>query len=484
MASITSLGIGSGLDLNSLVTQLVSLERRPLQQMQADQRRLEGQVSSYGRIQSQFSALRDAANRLTSPELWTRTLARSSNEAAVSVGATSTAAAGSYSVRVDRLAQGQTLASAASYPASTALVGAGTLRIDLGTWGTDPVTGDPTFAAGPRSTGIDIGADDTLASVRDRINAANAGVTASLVTDSSGVRLALRSAATGAETGFRITATDPLGGAADPAGLGRLAYDPSVPGGPAGLELKQPAQDALAVVNGIAVSSASNEVQGVIEGLTLRLGQVGAAPVEVSVSTDRAAVDTAVRGLAEAYNTLVRNLAEQTRYDPGSRVAGPLQGDGSAVGLIRQLREVVSAGSGASTVFRRLTDLGLELQRDGTLSVQQGRLDTALQNLPELRQALANSDTAQPANQGFARRWSQLAQQVLAIDGTVSTRSEALRQRITRLGEAQERVEERAERFRERLVAQYTVMDANVARLNAINSALTQQLAALNPPRD
>jgi flagellar hook-associated protein 2 len=130
-------------------------------------------------------------------------------------------------------------------------------------------------------------------------------------------------------------------------------------------------------------------------------------------------------------------------------------------------------------VFPRLSDIGLTLQRDGTLSVDEARIDSAMANLAELKKAFAHRDPDEPANDGFAQRYAELASRVLGVDGSLTTRAEGLRQRISLNGDKQERLNERVERFQQRLVAQYTAMDANLSRLNALSSYVTQQLAAL-----
>jgi flagellar hook-associated protein 2 len=330
---------------------------------------------------------------------------------------------------------------------------------------------------------------DTLQTLRDKINNSGAGVTASLITDASGVRLAMRSTDTGADNGFRVSVSDGDGSNSDAAGLSRFAFDPE--NGAAQMEFKQAALNAVASVNGIEVNSASNELNGVIEGLTLRLrktttvpGQVPPGAVDVAVTSDRESIRKAVEDFAAAYNGLASYIANQTRYDPNSRVGGLLQGDSAVSSLVSRLRGVLNTPSGASGEFSRLTDIGLELQRDGTLKTNSGKLDSALTNLPELQKAFSNNDTLDPANQGFARRYAQLATQVLAVDGTLTTRTEGLQKLITKNNDSVERLEDRVTRFEARLVQQYTAMDANLSRLNALQSYVTQQLAALSNNRD
>jgi|CXWL01.1.fsa_nt_gi flagellar hook-associated protein 2 len=476
MPAITSLGIGSGVDINSMVTQLVALESRPLVQLQSVAKSLNTQVSSYGTLSSLFSTLQSASTKLTSTSLWAQATASSSDETAVSVVGGASAAAGNYSVSVQAMAGAQTLASAAAFPAITELAGSGTLTLQLGSWD----AGLTAFTAKPNTSAVtlDVTAADTLQTLRDKINALGAGVTASVVTDANGVRLSLRSTSTGAENGFQITAADADGNNVDAAGLSRFAFDP--PGGTTSMQHLQAAKNAQATVNGIAVVSASNDLSTVVDGLTLRLRKENFGTVDVAVSSDRTGIKAAITAFADAYNALAKNIIDQTKYDPTSKVGGPLQGDSTAGGLQRQLRELLNAGSGASTVFARLSDVGLEMQRDGTLSVNAGKLDTATGNLTELKKAFSNSDPLVPANDGFARRYATLTSQVLGLDGSLTSRTDGLRKSLAKNSDDQARVSDRVARFQQRLVAQFTAMDANLARLNSLSSYVTQTLASLN----
>ncbi|MDO8420142.1 MAG: flagellar filament capping protein FliD, partial [Rubrivivax sp.] len=415
MPAITSLGIGSGLDINTMVSQLVALERRPLDLMRAEATRLQTQVSSYGKLNSLFSSLQDASNKLAGSALWARTVATSSDDSAVMASGGSGAAAGRYAVSVQALAGSQTLASTTAEASADALAGSGSLTLELGRW--DGTAFGP--KVGASAVTVVITATDTLATMRDKVNASGAGVSASLVSDASGVRLSLRSSATGAENGFRVTVADDDGNSTDASGLSRFAYDAAGSGG--GMALKQAAADAQATVNGIDVVSASNELTGVVEGLTLRLRKVTVTPVDVAVQDDNEGAKAAITAFATAYSDLARYIAEQTKYDPASKVGGPLQGDSAVGSLQSQMRAVLNASSGASARFPRLSDIGLELQRDGTLSVDAAKLDAALANPVELKKAFANRDEIVPANNGFARRYADLATQVLGVDGSLTT---------------------------------------------------------------
>ncbi len=476
MAAITSLGVGSGLDLNTIVTQLVALERRPLQTLQSHANDLNSQISLFGKINGLFSSLQTASNQLTDTSLWQKSAVTSGNADVVAVSGGNSAAVGSYAVTVQSLAGNQTVAMDSTLAASTDTVGAGRLTLQLGSWNGDQSAF--TGKTGSAAVAIDVTATDTLSSLRDKINGADAGVTASIVTDSNGVRLALRSNESGAVNGFRLSVDDVDGNLIDGAGLSRFAFDP--PATTSGLVLKQSATNARATINGIAVESAGNEITGAVEGLTVSLRQVSATPVNLSVSRDREAVITAVKGFADAYNALASYLAEQTKFDVSSRTGGPLQGDSAATSLQAQLRSVLNTQSGASATFARLSDIGLQAQRDGTLQVNSTKLQAAADNPAELKKALANADSAVPGNNGFARRYATLASQVLSVDGTVTTHTQGLQKLVTKNSDDQAKLNDRVDLFQKRLIAQYTSLDSNIAKLNSLSSYVTQQIAQMN----
>lgn len=475
MASITSLGIGSGIDINSMVTQLVDLERAPLKDMQSDATKLQTKVSSYGKIQSLFSAVQDTSNKLAGTSLWTQVTAKSAETTSVAVTASGAAATGSYSVSVGRLAAAQTAVSTARLASTTDLTGSGTMTVEIGSWD----AGQTAFTAktGTTPLAITVTATDTLATLRDKINAAGAGVSASIVTDASGSRLAIRSSETGLENGFRIGVADD-DGAADAAGLSRFAFDPS--SGASQMTQSQAASNALATINGIDVESSSNVLSTAVDGLTFQLGKLTTDPIDVTVTTDTEAINKAITDFAKAYSDLSTYLMDQTKYDAASKTGGPLQGDSTATGLLARLRAGLNQPSSASATFPRLSDLGLQLQRDGTLQVNQTKVTAALSNLTETRRAFSAYDTLDENNNGFAKRYSLLSQNILGVDGAVTTRTEGLRKQITNNSDKQTRLNDRVDAYQKRLVQQFTAMDSNLSKLNALSSYVTQQLAALS----
>ncbi len=471
--TISSPGIGSGLDVNSIITQLMAIERQPLVALQSKSAAIQTQISEYGKIKSAMSTLRDAALKLTEKSTWGMTVGSSTDAVSVGVGLTGGASVGNYSVQVLALAKAQSLASGV-FADSTVAPGAGTLRIETGSWG----TGQTSFTPGATpAVDINVEATDTLAQVRDKINAAGAGVTATILTDASGSRLLMRSSATGAANAFRTSVTDIDGNNGDATGLSALAFDPS--SGSAVMTQFEAASDASATFNGLAITSASNTLANIVDGVTLTLSRVTDAPVDISVAQDTDGMKQKVQGFVDAYNALAKLIGGEVKYDATNKTAGPLQGDSAAVGIQRQMRSLVGAVSGASTVFSRLSDIGLEMQKDGTLSVNDSKLDAAFAKLPELQKFLANSDALVPDNNGMARQFRAMGDAMLGIDGVISTRTDGLNQRIETNQDQQDSLQNRLAQTQRRLLAQYTALDARLGQMSALSAYVTQQMAML-----
>ena len=474
MATVSSAGIGSGLDVNSIIKQLMAIERQPLTKLQSKATTIQSTVSEYGKIKSAVSTLRDLSAKLNSTTTWAQTTASSSSTAAVSA-TTNGSAPGSYSVAVQSLASVQTLATGL-YASATATPGGGTINIELGTWG----AGQTSFTHKTGATAIDITvvATDTLADVRDKINAAGAGVTALIMTDASGSRLLIRSNTTGAENAFRTTVTDDDGINTDATGLSALAYTTTAKVS----TQNQIAANAAATINGLAVSSTSNTLTDIVDGLTLKLSSVTTSAVTVDVVTDAAALKKTMTEFAEAYSAVVKLIAADTKYDATTKKGGLLLGDGAAVSLQRQLRSLAGAVSGASTSFARLSDAGFELQRDGSMTVNSIRIDNALANLPELKKMFSNSSLTDPTLDGFAKRFKTVTAALLASDGSLTTRTDGLGQQLTRNQKDQDTLAIRLAATEKRIRAQYTALDTTMAQLNGTSSFVTNQIAAWNKP--
>lgn len=476
MPSITSTGVGSGLDVNSIVTQLMAIERRPLNLLQQAKTDLNTQVSSFGQMQSLTSAMRDAAQALTSVSTWNQTVASSADTSAVTVTTTTGAAAGKYAVSIDHLAAGQTISSQ-PLPSNTSLLNEGSLTIELGSWIDEPTPSgfDPKPDATPVTVTIGPG-DTTLEGVRDKINAAGAGVTASIIKDANGSRLALRSTATGAYNAFRVTATEAVDDGSEADGLSSLGFDATLA---SPMTRNQSAVNAKAQINGIDIESASNQLEGTIDGLTLQLLKPTTGEVAVSVSADSESIRSKINTFVASFNSLANFIREQTKYNPDSKVAGSLQGDRVVGSVLLQLRGVLNTASTGSSTFARLSDIGIAMKADGTLETKSAKLDSALGNLPELRKLLA-ADTGTGAALGFMTRYRNLGSQLLDTDGAFDSRSKSLQAMISRNDNSQASMQLRLDGTETRMRAQYQALDVSMAKLNGLSSYLTGQIAQLN----
>lgn len=469
MATISSPGIGSGIDVSSIVSQLVALDKAPLTQLQATAKTTQSKLSTYGTITSQFSALGEAAAKLGASSGWNGVSATSSNASAIGVTVSAGTAATSITMEVSQLAKAQSAASSAV--ATGTVIGSGSMTIELGTWNGNSFTAG---SATPVSISINSG-EDTLTEIAAKINNAGAGVTATVLKDASGERLLMRSKDTGAENGFRISVADDDGNNTDGNGLSRLAFDPA---SGSGMTQTQGGQNALATINNVAISSASNLLSDTLPGMSIQLSQVTTTPVEITVSKDTESIRANVQAFVDAYNTLNTTLTNATNYDSATGTAGTLQGDSTATGLQNALRAMMRSVTGSSA-YSRLSDVGIELQTGGSLSINATKFDSALGNLDEL-QSLFTIDTGSDTTQGFGLKIEAFASALIDTNGRLSNRTDALKSAIERNTEEQERVTDRATRAEARYLAQYNAMDANVAKLSAINSFITQQITLWN----
>lgn len=473
--AIQSTGIGSGLDVNSIISQLLAIESRPLARLQETASTTQTQLSTYGALKSRIAALGDAAEKLATAATWNKTRATSADTAALTVTSSGSATPVNLQVEVTQLAQAQSVATS-RLPSAAASVGTGTLMIEFGSWNQDFLAFTPTVPL--KSATVVIGSgEDSLAGIRDKINAADAGVTAAILNDSQGSRLVLRSTATGAESGFRITATDDDANPLDDSGLSRLAFDP--PGG-APASGNQRAVDLVASVNGAPVVSGSNQLDDLVDGVSLQVARTTTGPVEVNVARDTEAMKALIQQFVGAYNEANKFLADQTRYNADTKTSATLQGDRVAVALQGQLRSLVATGSSASPVFDTLSSAGISLQRDGSLKVDDGKLASALANLPELAKLFSADGGGNPLAVGIARRFDALADLNAGTGGALESREDGLKQRLSRNRTEQERFNDRMAMVEARLRAQYTALDSRMAQLNGLSAYVSQQVDLLN----
>lgn len=471
--AISSIGIGSGLNVNDIVSQMVALEKRPLTQLQMQASSIQTRLSTYSQIKSLMSTLGDAAAKLTRDGSWNGMAITSSNNEAVSATVTGIASATTMGISVQQLARAQSVASSAVPKDSP--VGGGTLTIQLGTW--LHTTPPPQFTPGTDSPlAINVGATDSLTTIAAKINDANGGVTATVMRDATGERLLVRSSRTGEEAGFRVQVAE------DPAspGLSALTFDPqNSPGTGMGANTVQYGQNARAKLNGIDISSPTNTFADTIPGLSITVSKVTTDEVNMQVAPDTAAQKKNIQDFVAAYNAVNDLLSTSTSYNAETKVAGILQGDSTAVGLQGALRMLTMGSAGGTGAFQRLADAGISMERGGKLVVDNTKLDKALKDPGSLKALFANPATA-GEDGGIGVQFKSFTSGLLSLDGLMNNKADALSAAVKRNSSEQDKVNDRAALVEKRLRAQYTALDTKMASLTSLSSYISQQVASWN----
>jgi flagellar hook-associated protein 2 len=476
--TISSPGIGSGLDVKSIVTQLVALEKQPITQLQTKGSTLQTKLSAYSQIKSSLASLDDASTALMDSTTWNARTFASNNAAAITGSATSSALASSFSMQVTALAQVQSLKSN-PVATNTALGSDGRLDIQLGQW-----TGN-SFSGGSNAViSVSVASTDKLSDIATKINNAGAGVSAVVVTSAGQDRLLIRGNTTGDAAGFQIRAYDATSAEVTDGttGVGKLAYTYNAAAtspGFYGMTQTQAAQNSAISIDGIAVSSATNTVSDAVPGVTLNLLSTTATSAQVTVGLDKDVIKTKLEAFRTAYNDIRTKLAEFVKYDPGSKTSGPLQGDSTAVGLQSMLRDLAAATGPVGSTISRLSDLGLQMQRDGTLTSNTTKLDAALQN-PSNVQTFLTFSSGTSSTDGIARRLRDFARGANSVDGNVTGRNTALQAAVTRNTTEIDKLTVRAARVEADLYRQYSHLDANLGTLTSLGTFVTQQIAQWN----
>ncbi|MEP7205423.1 MAG: flagellar filament capping protein FliD [Casimicrobiaceae bacterium] len=372
---LSSPGIGSGLDVNGIVQKLMSVEQQPIVRLDTRTTVDQAKISAFGTLKGALSTLQGTVQTLSTPATFNALAATVADPTLLRATVATGALAGSYAVEVNQLARAQKLVSS-GFAGTTDSVGTGTLTFEFGS-----VAGT-TFTPGAVTQTVAIGVgQDTLAGIRDAVNAANIGVAATIVNDGSanGNRLVFTVTATGAANSLRIAVADDDGNGTDANGLSRLAYDPAGTAG-AGKNLAEvvAAQDALLSIDGIDVRSATNKVANAIQGVTLDLQKADPGkPTTLDVAANNTNVTGAIAAFVKAFNDLDTTFDNLTRYDASKKQASVLTGDGTVRNVQTRLRTILG-GQVGSGVYSTLGQIGITFQTDGTVSLDRTKLDAAL----------------------------------------------------------------------------------------------------------
>ena len=462
--AISSAGIGSGLDVAKIVEQTVAAEKVPLKKLEYKAEGIQTQISTYGEIKSLTSKLGDISSKLTRDSAWNGVTISSSNST-ITGTMTGIAAPGTYNIKVTDVAQAQT----------TVLGGAGGSALakdqPMGTAGTIKLT------MGTESKDIAIESSDTLTKIATKINEAGMGIQASIVTNVDGKeRLMLRSKETGTDKAFTVD-------------LGSLSAVPPAP--PVlGQTTPQTAQNAKVKLNGMEVESSSNTFANTIPGMSFTVSEVTSAAATLNVKPDTEAMKKNIEEFVEAYNALNDLLTKSTKsvrtadgkvdQSAQSSGVGTLQGDSTTVSLQNSLRMLTQGISGSKGSLTRLSDIGIQMQEGGKLSLDASKLDKALTNVDDVKGLFANKADSQGQGGGIAVNFKNFTDQLLAFDGTLNTKSDSLDSKLKSNIAEQDKVNKRADALETRLYAQYSALDTKMASLNALDAYVSQMVTTWN----
>ncbi|MGS0673887.1 flagellar filament capping protein FliD [Shewanella sp. 125m-1] len=444
---LTSVGIGSGMDINGIVSALVGVENDPkVAKFDANEGKLNAQISGMGSLKSALTEFQDSLEKLTDPDTFIARKVKLSNSDFISATADETAVSGSYKIEVEQLAESQKIGSAAVADATAAL-GEGSL----------------TFGVDGKDFIVAVEAGDSLETVMQKINDAedNVGVTATIINGDNGPQLVMTSDETGTANNITVTATDTDGGTglADTFTMTELSA----------------AKDAVLYVDGLKVTSGSNDVENVITGvsLTLKADDV-AKSTTLTISPDTDSVKKSVEGFVESYNALMGTVSELSGYDPETETAGILQGDAMVRSIQSQLRGVLSSSFDTAEGATMLANIGVKTTQQGTLEIDEKILDNALDNdMPQIREMFSAEDT------GLAARLDGLVETYVQSGGTIDSRDETLDNQISRITDSREQLAMKMAAYEKRLFAQFNAMDLVVASLNQQSNDLFSRLDSL-----
>jgi flagellar hook-associated protein 2 len=434
--AISSLGVGSGLDLEGLITKLMKVETQPLTRLQTKQSAYNNQISALGQIKSALASLQTAASAMKDPGKLSALKAESSDATVASASAAAGAVGGSYNVNVTQIASSHKLVSGV-----TPSLSAGTLSIKVG--------------ANTEKT-VAISAGMSLSDVASAINAQNSGATATVVNGSGGQQLVVTSNASGKDNTIKMS------------GVAGLEFDPV--SGTGSLSQQTAAQDAKLSIDGIAVESASNTVRDAVTGITLNLAKTGST--RLTVSADDSSVREKAETFVKEYNNVISTLKTLSQYNPDG-ASGVLNGDSTVRSLMSQVRNAVSsvpAGVDPQSPLKYLFDLGISADLGGTLKLDTEKLAAALEQNPS---AATQTLTA------YASAFDALATRLNGDSGPIETRTQGIQQATRMLDTQMETLSLRLEKIESQYRSQFAALDTLLSKLQSTSDYLAQQISSL-----
>lgn len=478
---LSSPGIGSGLDVSGIISQLMQLEQRPLTQLNTKEAKQQAQLSAFGSLKSALSTFQDSVRALAKPSLFNGFKATLADTTAATVSTSSSAAAGTHQIEVQSLAQAQKIKSEA-FATTDTVIGSGSLTIEFGTY-----SEEGTFTANAEKMAKTITIDpakSTLADIRNAINEANAGVTASIVNDGSGNRLVISSKDSGLANALKISVNDNDGDHTDNAGLSKLTFDAST-GSISNMVETVAAQNAVMVIDGITVAKSSNIISDALEGVTFNLLKANpGTSTTLTVEKNTGSVEAAVKALVTSYNELEKTIGNLSRYDAASKQAAVLTGDSTVRMIQSRVRAMLNGNQSAAGGISSLSELGISFQKDSTLALDNSKLSAALNDPDKNIAAFFTTQEGEAGDgiapvEGFASRLSELIDGMTRSDGLINSRMDGINSTIRGIGKQRDALGHRLEEVEKRLRAQFTALDTMIASMTQTSNYLQQQLANL-----
>ncbi|HEY4369379.1 MAG TPA: flagellar filament capping protein FliD [Steroidobacteraceae bacterium] len=455
MASTGAVG-GSQIDVQGLAAQLIAADRAtPDAAIQRETQDVTTKISALGTLMGSMSSFRSALSSLNSIDVFSTRTAVSSDPDVFTATGSAKAVPGSYNIEVVQLAKAEQISSDPFAGGSTSVVGTGTLSLSVGA---------KSFSVSIDST------KSTLAGIRDAINSAsdNPGIRATLVQGTDGSRLVLSSASTGAAN--QIT----IGQSGGDGGLAALTYSAAAADNYTQLSA---AQDAIVKIAGAQSTSSTNTLDGAIDGVTLTLlkpSDPDEPATSLTIGYDSAAVKTRITNFVNAYNALETQIAKLRSYDPTTKVAGPMIGDSLLSGIENQMRSTVSNPvAGQNPAFQTLAAIGITTQDDGTLGIDDAKLQKALDTNFEQVGKLFGSD------QGVGTKLFTQMDTALKSGGGIDNRNKNLVAEQKDISDRQDALDERMTALQKTYVQQFTALDTLLSQLQVTSSYMSQQLQGM-----
>lgn len=462
MAGTTITGVGSGFDTQAIVKSLVDAERAPKQaQINTQSQKATTQLSSIGKIQAALDAFRGALTSMGTDNSFSGLTGTSSDEKVATMTANQGAANGSFSLIVNQLATPSKLSTKTYAGGPSTVVNAGTTATTL------------TITQAGKNFDLSVPAGATLQQVRESINSTfgTAGLSANILTDSTGSRLILTSSNGGVGSDLTMS--------------GNSGID-------TGYTVVSPPQNAKYTIDGIAAESKSNSITDAVSGVSIKLLSVSPTvtandpnttnplrtAMTISVTTSATALKSGVKGFVDTYNALLKAMNAETKITKdaaGNSIAATLTGDPTMRTLQSAIRNEFNSLSGNGTL-KSLAQFGVTTDQDtGALSIDAKQWDKAV---------LTN---AADINSIFSGKTGLLARLTAATDayakpttGILATRTTSLAASLTDLTKQQTSLDERLTTMQDALTRKYTAMDTLVAQLRQQSNSILGTLNAIS----